>query len=309
MILVVVVFLGTATATTMLRDQNKNTAPPTQHQQIDDADQYDVPIADYAASASSADTAASEPVMSEERAKRQTKNKRHNLPDKSLSPEDVARFAIREDETKPPPPAPSPSLSAQKSTHKGGSHEIAPPVVGGAVTDHTPPEPALPTTISDAIVIGEVTEAQAALSEDRTSVYSEFKTRIEEVLKSGGGTPVTSDTFVTALRPGGGVRFPSGKVRRFGVEGRTLPRVSRRYLLFLKFDNLAQAFYIVTGYELRGGKVFPLDGIPRYGSENHPFAAYGKYKNADEATFLNDVRQAIINPPPQTSGGYSVGSE
>jgi hypothetical protein len=43
---------------------------------------------------------------------------------------------------------------------------------------------ALPSTQSDAVVIGEVTDAQAYLSNDRTGVYSEFTVRVKEVLKN-----------------------------------------------------------------------------------------------------------------------------
>jgi hypothetical protein len=54
------------------------------------------------------------------------------------------------------------------------------------VTEESSPEQALPTHISNAVVIGEVTDAKAYLSEDRTSVYSEFTIRVGEVLKKAG---------------------------------------------------------------------------------------------------------------------------
>lgn len=43
---------------------------------------------------------------------------------------------------------------------------------------HAPAETSLPAIESDAVVIGEVTDAHAYLSNDRTSVYSEFELRI-----------------------------------------------------------------------------------------------------------------------------------
>jgi len=111
---------------------------------------------------------------------------------------------------------------------------------------------------------------------------------------------------VTVLRPGGGVRFPSGKIREFLVAGRGLPRTGGRYAFFLKYDDLAQAYYIVTAYELLNGKVFPLDGIPQYGTAAHPFAAYGKYSSADEGAFLIDVRDAVIHPPLSAPSGFPI---
>ena len=174
------------------------------------------------------------------------------------------------------------------------------------MTDESPSEQPLPTHISDAVVIGNVTDANAYLSEDKTAVYSEFTVQVWDVLKNSEASPLAVGTGVTVLRPGGGVRFPSGKVRKFLVAGRVLPRTGGRYTFFLKYDDLAQAYYIVTAYELLNGKVFPLDGIPQYGTAAHPFASYSKYANADEAAFLIDVREAIIHPSPPAPSGFPI---
>ncbi|HVF51036.1 MAG TPA: hypothetical protein VNA19_13160 [Pyrinomonadaceae bacterium] len=298
-LLLVPIFLLTASVTTALRSQKNSTHPPASPPPVSEVSELDVPIADFNAL---------EPADANERAKRRARGKRHNLRDKNLNPEDVARFALRENDNSPNPPIPSGKkrISTQQSAPHINNHDYSPPVVAGAITDHTPPETALPTHISDTVVIGAVTDANAYLSEDKTDVYSEFAVQVEEVLKSSKDAKVATGTEMAALRPGGGVRFPSGKVRKFLIDGRSLPRVGGRYALFLKYDDAAQAFYIVTGYELRNGKVFPLDGIPRYGSENHPFASYGKYINADEAAFLEDVRRAIVNPPQPAPGGYPI---
>jgi hypothetical protein len=174
------------------------------------------------------------------------------------------------------------------------------------VTDEDPPEEALPTHISDAVIIGNVTSARAYVSEDKTGVYSEFTVRVSDVLKSPSARTLVAGTEVEALRPGGGVRFPSGQVRKFLIGGRGLPQIGGRYVFFLKYDNLAQAFYIVTGYRLSDGKVSPLDGLPKYASEHHQFASYGRYVNVDEAVFLEDVRRAVIDPPKPAPGGFPI---
>jgi hypothetical protein len=257
--------------------------------------EFDVPVADFNAP---------EPTNLAERAARHLRSKRHNLRDKSVTPENRGQFILREDEFSPrlPQTGDKKSTTTQQPVRRDVKHDYDSPVIGGAVTDESPSEQPLPTQISDAVVVGNVTDAKAYLSEDKTAVYSEFTVHVWDVLKNSQVLPFEVGTSVTVLRPGGGVRFPSGKVRRFLVAGRGLPHTGGRYAFFLKYDDLAQAYYIVTAYELLGGKVFPLDGVPQYGTSTHPFASYRRYANADEGAFLVEVRSAVIQPPATTSG-------
>jgi len=282
-------------AISLLHGQNAKTQVPTQLQ----TQELDVPIADFNASEQT------DPV---ERAKRQLRSKRHNLRDKGVVPENIAQFILREDKFSPrlPETGNKKSTTTQLPVSRNVRHDYNSPVIGGAVTDESPSEQPLPTHISDAVVIGNVTDAKAYLSEDKTAVYSEFTVQVWDVLKNSQASPLAVGTGVTVLRPGGGVRFPSGKVRKFLVAGRGLPHTGGRYAFFLKYDDLAQAYYIVTAYELLGGKVFPLDSIPQYGTAAHPFASYGKYANADEGAFLVEVRNAVIHPPPPAPSGFPI---
>src|SRR6267142_326874 len=50
--------------------------------------------------------------------------------------------------------------------------------------------PALPVSLSDIIIVGDVLNAQAYLSSDRTGLFSEFTVSIHEVLKATGSDPV-----------------------------------------------------------------------------------------------------------------------
>ena len=298
-IILVLTFISSAMAISLLHGQNAKTQAPSQLQNQINPDEPDVPIADFNAP---------EPTNPGERAKRQLRNKRHNIRDHGLTPENRAQFILREDEFSPrlPETGNKKSETTQLPLSRNAKHDYDSPVIGGAVTDESPSEQPLPTYISDAVVIGNVTDAKAYISEDKTAVYSEFTVQVWNVLKNSQALPLGMDTVVTVLRPGGGVRFPSGKIRKFLVAGRGLPHTGRRYAFFLKYDDLAQAYYIVTGYELLGGKVFPLDGIPQYGTASHPFASYGKYASADESAFMVEVKNAIIHPPQPPPSGFPI---
>jgi hypothetical protein len=154
---------------------------------------------------------------------------------------------------------------------------------------HTPAEPAFPVT-SDVIVIGTVREAKAYLSEDRTDVYSEVSLSIEEILKAAPQYGLKIGGKVSGDRPGGAVRFPSGKILRREYWTRRIPSTGHRYLLFLK-DAGDAGFSIVTGYELTGKGVLPLDG--EEGSGDSVFKNYERLRNTSDASLLDAVRKAI----------------
>jgi hypothetical protein len=147
--------------------------------------------------------------------------------------------------------------------------------------------PSLPTTESNIIVIGEIVSAQSYLSNNRTGVYSEFAVRIERILKDTNHA-LTIGNIIDVEREGGRVRSPSGQVTRYSINGQNMPRVGKRYLLFLTCTDQEQASHIVTGYELRAGKVFPLDEA---GDK------FDLYKGVDETELLNTIQEAITNPP------------
>ena len=154
---------------------------------------------------------------------------------------------------------------------------------------HWRAEPAFPVT-SDVIVIGTVREAKAYLSEDRTNIYSEVFLSVEDILKAAPQHGLKIHGTVTADRSGGAVRFPSGKIVRTGFWGRGIPSTGHRYLLFLK-DMGDSVFSIVTGYELTGKEVLPLDGIE--GDGFSVFSNYERLRNTSEASLLEAVRKAV----------------
>jgi hypothetical protein len=242
-------------ATTLHQQNNRNTEQQTAIQKRVRSEDY--PIADYESQ---------ESTDPQERARRKARNHRHDLPS-NIKSEDLDRFTLKEN---------SPDISLPLSV------------------SHPKTEPAIPIAESDAVVIGEVVSAQAYLSNDKTNVYSEFTVRVADMLKSDSASPLYSGAQITAQRIGGRVRFPSGKILLLGAPyGENMPRIGQQYVLFLKQNDDEQDYSIITAYELRSGRVFPLDGSPEGDGKSHQFAEYEKYAGIDEATFINDVWAAI----------------
>lgn len=218
-------------------------------------DESDLPIVDFTPA---------EPAGVGKTTLRRLRNKRHDIGDETV---DVKQFVLREDSA---------------------------PVLLQLQSSHAPAEPAFPITQSDAIVIGEITDARAFLSNDRTNVYSEFTLRLTEVLRNSSTASLSSGMLITTERPGGRVRFPSGKILlRGGLYGRNMPHTDRHYVLFLNHNVEEDDFSIVTGYELREGCVFALDGKSVNERESPQFANYEHYRGAEESIFLSELRQVI----------------
>ena len=201
--------------------------------------------------------------------KRKARKKRHNIRLKPYDNVDVRQLMLTE--------------SSQSSW--------------GGPPSHAPAEPALPAGHSDVVLVGEVVDAKAFLSEDKTNVYSEFTLVVGEVLKNSTTIELAPGASVITTRPGGAVRFPSGKVIQRGSGGKPFPLAQRKYVFFLKYDAAGQDFPLMTAYELREGRVIPLDGLDIDGRLLEPYAAYQEYKGTDEATFINKVREAISMSP------------
>jgi hypothetical protein len=163
----------------------------------------------------------------------------------------------------------------------------------GGFETHAPVEPAIPAAKSDAIITGEVTQAEAFLSEDKVSIYSEFTVNVKSILKNPASENISIGDSIIVSRGGGGVRFPSGKIIKKLFEGKPMPRVGSKYVLFLKYENEGNDYPLITAYELNNGKVVPLDGLDRDGKVIHQLTSHQSYKGLSETDFLNLVQLAI----------------
>lgn len=157
--------------------------------------------------------------------------------------------------------------------------------------------PTLPVAQSDVVVMGEVIDANAYLSDDKSGVYSEFSVRANEVLMESGEAKIDPGSMIVTERVGGRVRFPSGVIELSNISGQGMPRAGRRYVLFLKSTGEEQSYRIVTGYEVREGRILPLD---ERGSAKSKFNVH---KDVSLDDFLQTVRGAIAQFRQTRKGG------
>jgi len=151
--------------------------------------------------------------------------------------------------------------------------------------------PALPVTVSDIVIIGNVLNGRAYLSSSKTGLFSEFTINIEEVLKTTESNPVLVGSNISVEREGGGIRYPSGHIRWIRFAGEGMPSISGRYLFFLRRTSQENTYIILTGYELRERKVFPLDGVADFDGDKLP--KFAMYEGVEESDFLKTVRELI----------------
>ena len=151
--------------------------------------------------------------------------------------------------------------------------------------------PALPVDRSDAVIVGEVVSSEAHLSSDKTGVYSEFCIRVDEVLKSQSDNSLNIDDITIGEREGGIVRFQDGRLFEFRVFHQGMPQVERKYLFFLSRNKEGEDYSIFTAYEMRGGKIVPLDDSK----------AFNTFDGANEKELLKKVRAELVRtaPPPE----------
>ena len=143
--------------------------------------------------------------------------------------------------------------------------------------------PPIPTLKSDLVVIGNVANAQAFLSNDKSFVYSEYNIRVKEILKNASESMLSSTEFITAERIGGAVRFPSGRIRKYKESEYGTPLSGHEYVFFLKFVDVGKTFSILTAYELIDGRAIALDHAGRFLD----------YKDVPDGVVLNAIKESV----------------
>jgi hypothetical protein len=153
--------------------------------------------------------------------------------------------------------------------------------------------PVLPVKESEVILVAKVIDAEAYLSSNKKSVYSEFTLQVEKEFKNTSARFSSVDKTLEVERDGGLVRYPSGFETLYFVDGQRMPKISKRYVFFLTHQFPLYGFkkddlYLLTAYQLEDGKVTPLDDP---GGGTHKMAT--AYRDKSENVLLNDLREAI----------------
>jgi len=209
--------------------------------------------------------------------------------------QDHAKWKLREEEKKKDfpiadfneaePIEPSKrELRKQKQKRKNGLGLVSlnpePNTGGGVFLPHNQFNfPAIPVEQSSVIVIGDVLQSEAHLSEDKTGVFSEFTIRLVDVMKAESSL---TGTEIIVERLGGQVRYPDGRTLLYRVGTGGMPRLGARYLFFLK-PSPELDYSILTAYEFGKKGIVPLDS-------SRQFAEYEGY---DSNAFRTLVVEAI----------------
>ena len=150
--------------------------------------------------------------------------------------------------------------------------------------------PPIPVEQSNAVILGKVADRRAVLTDDKLGIYSEFSIRISEIFKDDL-SGLFIDQVIKASRPGGAVRFPSGRTQQYTIFGQGYPQQDNVYVLFLKRDEDGD-YSILTGYEVNGTVVQPLDG-KRNLPKNEPDLQFGIYRGVSLESFRNALQKAL----------------
>jgi hypothetical protein len=198
------------------------------------------------------------------------------------SPNDVLR--LRRGQRYNSPDSPLPELGDQSDDG-----------LVGLSSPHSYLDP-FPFSLSDSVIVGQVTAGQAYLSDDKRDIYSEFNVSVQQARTiSSAERHIQSGDSVVAQRHGGAIRLPSGKVLFRALRDYSMPLVGKRYLLFLKYDPSTEDFHIITGYQLDGQHTYNLDVHSRsdqiYAKLIHPLRDQGE----NEQQLLDRVK--AIAPP------------
>ena len=153
------------------------------------------------------------------------------------------------------------------------------------IHDYVGPLDPFPVAPSAVIVVGTVLSGKAFVSKDRTYVYSDYRVRVDRVLKQDASASLAVGEQIVVSRGGGTIHFPSGHIRNYLNNGEGFPAIGSQYLLFLGKPNFPEHEYeqvIGSLYQLDGGEVHPLDD-----------EQMGAFDHMSQGVFLTRVEQAI----------------
>ena len=96
---------------------------------------------------------------------------------------------------------------------------------------------------------------------------------------------------ISMLRSGGVVKLPSGRILIRGAAGEAIPRIRKTYLLVARPRISANAFLLLSGYELSGDTAYVLNNvIHRTGVPGAPGGDYLNRYAVPPGRLFNELR-------------------
>jgi hypothetical protein len=178
---------------------------------------------------------------------------------KPESPEDHAHRLLREERY-----GKSPTLRSVRDPGLGGPAETTDLIFIDYVVTGKPQEPrGIPGVSATAIVIGTVVSGRAFATEAHNYVYTDYRIRVDEILKQDPAANLAVGGEVVAAREGGAIHFPSGHITNYITQGHGLPGIGSQYILFLQAIPDVSEYDIIfdAGYQLKDGRVYSLDDV------------------------------------------------
>lgn len=154
----------------------------------------------------------------------------------------------------------------------------------------------LPLPIADArlVIQGTVVASEAHLSYDRRNVFTQFSLRVDAVLKSDPNLDVRAGASLLVDRQGADVLYSPTYTIRHYVQRKGMPELGKQYVLFLRALHDNQDLDIITGYEIQGATVMPLDG--RVNNGGYP-TQFDTYAHKALTTLLHDIASVPSQQP------------
>jgi len=203
----------------------------------------------------------------------------------------------------------SPQRAARARMFNGYSKQLPvlhqTPSAGGTYPDSFARLERIPYELADLAVIADVGPGKAYLSQDQTTLYSEYSFKVTEVVANRSPKSVAAGTKLEVDRPGGVLRLPSGQFLIRGSKNESMPRQLHHYALLLRYAAAGDAWMLVSGYELNGDRVYTLEsvreapmvgkGLPDIGrGAVLPSTSQLNEYGVTEESFLNELRRAVI---------------
>jgi hypothetical protein len=153
----------------------------------------------------------------------------------------------------------------------------------------------MPFDDSDAVVVGTVSAGQSYLSNDRRNIYSEFKLKLQEIIKTSNAPYLRAGDSIDFRRKGGAIKLPSGKVLTRAALADSMPQIGSRYLLFLKYNQDTEDYGVLTGYQLEGNEVYGLDDLNFSDSTHERVVHPLRREGVNENQFLTRAKSAFLS--------------